>query len=77
MFLIALGQFLLGMGAGLALSAVETADTDATNRCAVRAQRRVDYLRTQADERVTSVYSRYADWMSPEARAAFERRLTT
>mgnify|MGYP001565077238 CR=1 FL=1 len=77
MFLVALGEFLVGMSVGLALSAVESADADATHRCAVRAQQRVDHLRYQADRRVADVHTRYVGLMSPETAAAYRRRLTT
>jgi len=77
MFLIALGQFLLGMSAGLTMSAAEMADADLTNRTIERAQRRVDRLRVEADSRLAEIYSRHAAWMSPQTRTAFQRRLTS
>jgi hypothetical protein len=77
MLLVAMAEFLIGVSAGLAISAAESADAEATHRCAVRAQRRVEYLRAQADDRVADVYTRYAGRMSPGTAAAFRRRMAT
>ena len=77
MLLEALGRFLLGLSAGLTMSAVAMADADATNRAAARAQQRVAGFRREADTRAWAVYDRYAGTMGPEARAANRRRLTT
>jgi hypothetical protein len=73
----ALGRFLLGLSAGLTMSAITMADADATNRAAVRAQQRVSGLRRDADARLWTVYDRYAGTMGPQVRAEYRRRLAT
>jgi hypothetical protein len=73
----ALGRFLLGLSAGLTMSAITMADADATNRAAVRAQQRVSGLRRDADARLWTVYGRYAGTMGPHVRAEYRRRLAT
>ena len=73
--LMFLGQFLVGLSAGLGLSALASADEQATERCAYLAQRRVDRLREEADHRVAAVHSRYGAQMGRAAQAAFQRRL--
>lgn len=77
MFLNALGQLLLGMSAGLAMSAVESADAEMTRHTVEQAQHRVGHLRAEADRRAGDVYDRCAAWMTPSVRAAFRRRMTT
>jgi hypothetical protein len=71
----ALGEFLLGVAAGLLLTFVASADEMATERCAQVAQWRVDRLHAEADRRVAGVYERYSPWMGPETRQAYVQRL--
>ena len=75
LILAALGEFLIGASVGLGLGALAMADEGMTVGCAQQAQRRVDFLRHQADQRVAGVYRQYSDWMSPAVRRAYEARL--
>jgi hypothetical protein len=75
LFYAALGEFLLGASIGLGISALAMADEELTAGCVHQAQRRLDYLRDDADRRVAGVYQQYSGWMSPAVRRAYEARL--
>ncbi|MBI5486502.1 MAG: hypothetical protein HY905_04140 [Deltaproteobacteria bacterium] len=73
--MIAILEFVVGIGVALLFLAIEDLDRQATAFCAQRAQRHVDNMRAEADARVWETYAGWESAMSPQTRAAYRQRL--